>query len=147
MYHPGRSGAVAEMLVAQRVLELGGNVALPVGNHTGWDLITEFDGVLKRVQVKRAYFVEHRDRWEADVRRPTYKAGASLQDRSPVEAGLYDVLIVVADQHCYLFPVDVVAGRNVLTFRPPECRQRIRGVRPQIQTEDYVEAWPLLKEV
>lgn len=151
-YHPGRSGAEVEAIVMARILAASGNVAVPFGNHQPYDLISEFDGVLKRIQIRRAYEQTGRStrkgegdcsvRFECDLRRTVGFGMHQIR-----EADAYDFLVVVAASHCYVIPEPLVRGQGSLVLRPPGYDARRRSGRLRsFDPEDYREAWVQLKE-
>jgi hypothetical protein len=52
MKNTNRKGDIAELAVAKKFLELGYWVSIPFGDDAPYDLIVDFDGDFKRIQVK-----------------------------------------------------------------------------------------------
>lgn len=129
-WNPCGVGAAAEMRFAAAASERGIAISLPWGHAHGYDLITDYDGSLCRVQVKASAYRVTRDRYDADVR----------------HQGEFDVLAVVAGSTVYLFPRDLISTRASLVLRPPGCRDRGKsGPAALFDPEDWREAWHTLK--
>jgi hypothetical protein len=134
------------MRFAAAAAEKGVGISVPWGHAQGYDLITDTDGVLKRVQVKLACYNTGRDRWDADVR-VTRRSTRDQEDRTPCEGG-FDILAVIAGGSTYLFTEEQVKGRSAVALRPPGCRPALNRGR-KVDAPDHeagLEAWFLLKE-
>lgn len=138
---PCDTGTMVEMQIAAEFTAAGARVCLPWGHAQGYDMVTDMDGVLKRVQCRSSAYRDDRDRYDADLRKPRPFAGDRLACQSD-----FDVLAVMAGGHCYIIPAALVAGRSGLVLRPPGCRQQSGGPVTQFDPEDYRQAWSVLKE-
>ena len=122
-------------------------VSVPWGQAQKYDVITDADGVLKRVQVKLATYSPSKDRWDADVR-VTRRPTRGTEVRTPSEGG-YDILAVIAGSAIYLFREGDVRGRSAIVLRPPGCRAALSRGRAigAYDNEVGLDAWRILKEV
>lgn len=142
---PCGAGTAAEMRFAAAASERGIGVCVPWGHAQGYDLVTDCDGVLRRVQVKLSAYRPDRDRFDADVR--TAKRVSRGDSTRIPSTGQYDVLAVVAGSSIYLIPQRFVLGRSSLVLRPPGCHARRPGGPVAVfNPEDWCEAWSALKE-
>lgn len=129
---------------------LGGTACIPFGHGQGYDLITDFDGTLRRVQVKRAWYHEGGDRWDVGIEEieTYYLDGRTRQRKRPCSGTKFDFLAVLAGDTWYVIPVNLLVGRAYLVMRPPGCRaRRSSGVAPQFDIEDFRDLWTDLKGV
>lgn len=147
LYDPVARGSEIELMVAAKIVGLGGTACVPFGHGQGYDLISDFNSTLLRLQVRRAYRHETRDRWECGVyeKQSYYADGARRQRKIPYRGEGFDLLVVFADPAWYVIPSALLVGRSMLVFRPPGCRARVSGVAPAFLSEDFLDQWTLLK--
>jgi hypothetical protein len=138
---PCEVGTAAELMAAALISAQGITVSLPWGHAQGYDLVTDVDDTLQRVQVRHAAYRIGRDRYEADLRKPRPWA----KERMTCQ-GDFDTLAVMAGLNLYLMPARLVLGRTMVVMRPPGCRERLGGPAPVFDIELYREAWAVLKE-
>ena len=143
-WNPCGRGAAAELFVAAKIVDLGGEVLVPWSHAVPYDLVSDFEGALARIQVKRAYYVESTDRWDVDIRHRYRPSKLGPQKKSPDRGG-YDYLIAMAGEAFYVVPSSLTLGRASLVLRPEPCRSRARGPEIRFDVEVYREAWSLLK--
>lgn len=138
-------GSESELRVALEVAERGGRVAFPFGHSQPYDLITDFNGVLSRVQVKRSWYEAAGDRWSLDVRKRLKLRSRDPQVKTP-NIGGFDFLIAHAGAHMYVIPQAHIVGRTGFVIRTPDCRPRAsRSGPPSTRFEPFLDAWHLLQ--
>ncbi|HHF7341041.1 TPA: group I intron-associated PD-(D/E)XK endonuclease [Legionella anisa] len=110
------SGAPAELLTAQRLVELGYIVSFPFFAKASYDLIADTGLSLVRIQVKTIYYgkTDNGQRWMMDFLKPrgmTYK----VEKYSEKDC---DYIVGACPIHnaCYVFPIELVKERRGATF-------------------------------
>lgn len=140
-WRPCRIGSVIELEVATKIMEAGGNVLFPYGHDQPYDLISDFDGNLKRIQVKKARQLSRYNGWEVDPRAQSGSARTKSKARCE-----YDFLITKRDTDFFVIPAELILGRSTVSLCEPG---RVRGPGGPVAIFDssvYHEAWDLLKE-
>jgi hypothetical protein len=113
------------------VLEgMGVSVSLPCDPHCTYDLITDADGLLLRVQVKSCGILK-RNRYKVDI-----MCGATNQKR-PYSEGMLDAFIVhiPTEASWYVIPAAVIAGQKWVSLYPHDQTGKY---------EPFRDAWHLL---
>lgn len=146
---PTAAGAEMEALVIARIYAAGGRVSIPFDHGMGYDLISDFDGKLNRIEVKRATASRSRSkggvgnnslRYECDLRARNMLSKTRLP--SPNTS---DFFAIEAGGFCYVIPTLALSGRQGIVLRPPGFEGAHLGPRPSVITENYLEAWGLLR--
>jgi hypothetical protein len=109
MLTPRQQGDVGEMSAMSWLASRAATVAIPVGSSRDWDLLTELDGRLLRVQVKTSTcFVK--ERWDVTLcTRGGNQSWNGLVKR--LDASRYDYLFVlVGDGRRWFIPAASVDG-------------------------------------
>ena len=126
-----QQGNCHELAIALKVTELGGAVSWPYGDGQAYDLITDFKGVINRVQVKGTYTV--RDCGSSYV---NLAKGSRRNDS--YDSSDCDVMIVQTPLGRYVIPIEYLDLKTLFVWPI--------GTRPtQPHYEPYKEAWHLLK--
>lgn len=127
-WQKSRVGAVGELLVAARLVELGFEIFWAANKASaGVDFICSWGGKLSRVQIKTKFVP---------------RTNASGQDvKCASDPKLYDFLICYLHHHhaTYVLPADAAQTKN-LTFYPDGLTSRANA-----NYEKYRDAWHLLK--
>ena len=125
-HNPNHKGNVAELAIAKEAASLGLSVFAPLTEHERYDLIIGIKGRLLRVQCKWAacqgdvIYVRLRSSYHS----PTRGYVVSTYDASEIDA----VAVYCGDlDRCYLLPIDLVAGRGVVTLRLRQTRNNQRA--------------------
>ena len=152
-FNPTALGAEIEAAVIRRIYLEGGRASIPFDHGMGYDLVSDFDGVLQRIEVKRSNLTQTRPsksqpqgtfsmRWEADLRARNMLTDTRLPD--PVTS---DFFVVLAAESFYVIPTYLIEGRSALVLRPPGYEPiKDTGRQPVLNTEDFRDAWALLKK-
>jgi prevent-host-death family protein len=119
-------GNVAELAVAKEAARLGLSVLKPLTEHERYDLVIGIGGRLLRVQCKwascRGEVIQVRLR--SSYHSPTRGYVVTTYDRGEIDA--VAVYCGELDQ-CYLLPIDLAAGRGVLSLRLSQARNNQRA--------------------
>ena len=124
--NPNHKGNVAELAIATEAARLGRSVLKPLTEHERYDLVLEIQGRLIRVQCK--WGSRKRDvicvRVSSSYHSPTRGYVKSTYDESQIDA-----LAVYCEDldRCYLLPVSMVAGRQLLHLRTSAPRNNQRA--------------------
>lgn len=124
--NPNHKGNVAELAIATEAARLGLSVLKPLTEHERYDLVLEIQGRLIRVQCK--WGSRKRDvicvRVSSSYHSPTRGYVKSTYDESQIDA-----LAVYCEDldRCYLLPVSMVAGRQLLHLRTSAPRNNQRA--------------------
>lgn len=126
MDNPNHKGNVAELAIATEAARLGLSVLKPLTEHERYDLVLEIGGRLLRVQCKwgscqgDVIYV----RLKSSYHSPTRGYVMATYDRTEVDA----VAVYCGDlDRCYFLPIDLVAGRGVVSLRLKETRNNQRA--------------------
>ena len=126
MDNPNHKGNVAELAIAKEAASLGLSVLKPLTEHERYDLVLGIGGRLLRVQCKWAscqgdvIYV----RLKSSYHSPTRGYVTSTYDRSEIDA----VAVYCGDlDSCYLLPIDLAAGRGVVSLRLRRTRNNQRA--------------------
>lgn len=115
MHDNHQIGATAELYVAYLLSSLGHPVFFPFITQSKCDLVVEMDGVLKKVQVKKATksFAQGH---------PFIQIRLDGKDRSKYADGDFDILAMVYENRLWLFPWEFVKGKTSMSFSifPPQ---------------------------
>lgn len=134
-------GDIAEQAAILRLLELGWGVAKPIGDRLPYDLITDVNGVLIRLQIKSAWFNVHDQNYCIDVRRT--KTNRRKMVRSLYNDHDFDfALAYLPEIHIfYVFPIHVfITFGSTLSLVEADKRQR----KPK--SANYREAFGLISQ-
>ena len=125
-HNPNHKGNVAELAIAKEAASLGLSVSAPLTEHERYDLIIGIAGRLLRVQCKWAsckgdvIYV----RLKSSRHSPTRGYVITTYGRGEIDA----VAVYCSDlDRCYLLPVDLVAGRGVITLPLRRTRNNQRA--------------------
>ena len=130
-YH--EAGNRHELAVALRLTEEGGSVAWPIGDGSAWDLVSDFEGKVNRIQVKGSDLVSPTGLVQVNLT----KGSRHAQRYSRTDC---DFVVAVAGKlGMYVIPVDEVKHSRLSTW----TGGRRRGRMPNY--DNYKEAWHLLK--
>ena len=123
-------GELAELAFMRRAASLGFAVAKPWGDSDRYDVIVRFENMVWRVQVKSVI--------TSRASRHSYRVKTTRGANGTYSGDEIDFLAAyVFPTDCwYIFPAEVVAGRDSVCVRPesPKCRLL-----------KYREAWDLMK--
>jgi PD-(D/E)XK endonuclease len=127
-----RRGEWVELCFAAKAIEAGLRVSRPYGDSDRYDSVVEYSGNMNRVQIKSTAY-----------RRPesgAYRANEICNRMGPYTTTDIDFLamFVVPESVWYIIPVQAIAGRKSVSFRPHDPNHRSHY-------EQYREAWHLLK--
>ena len=131
-----RRGELAELKVAAKVSDLGGTVSFPHGDTCGYDLISEMDGVVKKIQVKCSV------RKEGCGYHVNVCQGRSNK-RSYTDKEC-DIVICSVPFGFYVIPVNALKTKLTIRLWEPGTN-RFWKKKPNRLYEDFREAWHLLK--
>ena len=124
--NPNRKGNVAELAIATEAARLGLSVLKPLTEHERYDLVLGIGGRLLRVQCKSASrkgeVIEVR--LKSSYHSPTRGYVTSTYDSSEVDA-----VAVYCEEAacCYLLPIELAAGRVMLSLRLSPARNNQRA--------------------
>ena len=126
-------GELAELAFMRKAASMGFAVAKPWGDSDRYDVIVRFEKIFWRVQVKSVLGVQpSRSSYRVKTMR-----GRTQTTYSPDEIDFLVAYIFPKDVW-YVFPVEIIAGRDSICVRPESTKCR------RIQ---YREAWSLMKPV
>lgn len=134
-------GDIAEQAAILKLLELGWGVAKPIGDRLSYDLITDINGRLARLQIKSAWFNAFDQNYCIDVRRT--KTNRQHMIRSLYSDKDFDFALVYIPEKriFYVFPVQVFIGfGSSLSLVEADKRQR----KPK--SANYREAYELISQ-
>ncbi len=132
-------GDIAEQAVILKALQMGWEVAKPIGDRLPYDLIIDLSGKLIKIQVKSAWFDEAKKNYVVDNRRT--KTNRRVMKREAYSSNDFDFAILYIEdlQVFYIMPVDVfISYGSEIHLVEDEKRQR----KPK--SAEYREAWHLL---
>ena len=125
-HNPNHKGNVAELAIAKEAASLGLSVFAPMTEHERYDLIIGIAGRLLRVQCKWAscrgdvIYV----RLRSSRHSPTRGYVTTTYGRDEIDA----VAVYCGDLgQCFFLPMDLVAGRGVVTLRLRPARNNQRA--------------------
>lgn len=104
-----RNGAAAELFTAYRLTSLGYTCYLPCLTQAKADLVVEIDGVLKKVQVKKATYAEINGN-------PFIQIRLGGCGRGEYREGDFDLLAMVFEGRLWLLPWELVKGHKSMSF-------------------------------
>ena len=127
-----RQGELAELVFAQRAVELGMRVSKPWGESSPYDYVVDWQGRLQRVQVK-SVGVEQQGAYRVGT-------GSGRSSKRAYTAKEIDVLAayVIPENTWYLIPV--------AAFTPVKTIHLCPGRRSKRKFERFREAWRVLME-
>ena len=121
------------MAVALRLSEQGGSVGWPFGEGAAWDLLSDFDGKVSRIQVKGSDVVRSNGTVVVNLTKGSNHTARYGKDDC-------DYLVAVAGTvGMYVIPVEDVKHSRLFTW----TGGRHKGQLPKY--DSYKEAWHLLK--
>lgn len=123
-----KAGDIVEAMFQQEVMTKGGKISKPFSHNYRYDFVTDFNGTLKRVQVKSSN-ADH-SKWKKN-RYGAHKVN-SIYSKKDV-----DVLAVFALGTWYLIPVEEITGKGVWVY--PYSNDS-KG-----KYEQYKRTWNILK--
>lgn len=132
-------GDIAEQAVILKALQMGWEVAKPVGDRLPYDLIIDLNGKLVKVQVKSAWFDEAKQNYVVDNRRT--KTNRRVMKRENYSSNDFDFAILyISDLSVfYIMPIEAfLSYGSEIHLVEDEKRQR----KPK--SAAYREAWQLL---
>jgi prevent-host-death family protein len=125
-HNPNHKGNVAELAIATEAANLGLSVLKPLTEHERYDLVLGIGSRLLRVQCKWAackgdvIYV----RLKSSYFSPTRGYVITTYGKDEIDA----VAVYCADlKRCYLLPIDLVAGKGVITLRVRQTRNNQRA--------------------
>ncbi len=123
-------GELAELAFMRRAASLGFAVAKPWGDSDRYDVIVRFDKMCWRVQVKSVI--------TSQPSRHSYRVKTTHGPNTTCSADEIDFLVanVFPKDIGYVFPAEVIAGRDSVCVRPESNKCRL---------VQYREAWDLMK--
>jgi PD-(D/E)XK endonuclease len=133
------SGAPAELLTAQKIVELGYIVSFPFFAKASYDLIADTGTKLVRVQVKTIYQgkTDNGIKWMMDFLKPRgmqYKVEKYSSKDCDYIIGACPIY-----NTCYVFPIEIVKDKRQATFyfdeKPHSKARNCEWV------SEYKEAW------
>lgn len=140
--HSGQIGAAGVQLVAAQMLLNQITPCFPIWDG-GYDLISEFQGVLKRVQVKATTTIEQRRKHLSTLRFPIYRRRAGSMEsgsylyrtKKVYTQGQFDVMAFVnfARNKIFLVPSNHINFKNAYIYLPADS--------------PWLNAWWALKEL
>lgn len=119
--NPIQLGGQSGLSIAARwFLDRGYVVSVPL-EPTAYDLVTESDSGLKRVQVKMTWTSKDSGRYVADIARRVHDASAPRnangnRRRVSYEAEHVDYFFVITPKSSFLIPVDIIDGRHSIVL-------------------------------
>lgn len=150
MYSPTASGAEMEALVVGRIYLEGGRVSIPFDHGMGYDMVSDFDGVLKRIEVKRSSLTTSRPakpyigttRFDCDLRARNMLSVTRLPS---VETS--DCFVIGAGEYFYVIPTAFLEGRQSISLRPPGYEPKSPSrAHSKLDTESFLNAWDWLRK-
>lgn len=126
MENPNHKGNIAELAIAKEAASLGLSVLKPLTEHERYDLVLGIGGRLLRVQCKWGscqgdVIVV---RLKSSYHSPTRGYVVATYDQTEVDA----VAVYCGDlDRCYFLPIDLAAGRGVLSLRLKQTRNNQRA--------------------
>jgi hypothetical protein len=126
-------GAFSEHLVASHFLKEGCEVYWPSSSQSKADFVVDYNGSLKKIQVKTMYNLIQGDYeyWQC-------RLYSSNKCRTAYTSDDFDYLAAVTDYAIYLFPFEKIEGKRSITISKAS---RLRNWNP----EEFL--WVRLKEV
>jgi hypothetical protein len=123
---PNHKGNVAELAIATEAARLGLSVLKPLTEHGRYDLVLEVAGRLYRVQCKWGKCCDDgiAVRLRSAYHSPSRGYVVKTYDESEI-----DLVAIYAGEldRCYLLPVDLIAGRNMIFLRLRDTRNGQRA--------------------
>jgi PD-(D/E)XK endonuclease len=123
---PNHKGNVAELAIATEAARLGLSVLKPLTEHERYDLVLGIGGRLYRVQCKwgKRSGGGIQVRLKSSYHSPTRGYVITTYDESEVDL----VAVYCGDiDRCYLLPVELIAGRNMVFLRLDRPRNNQRA--------------------
>lgn len=135
------SGAPAELLTAQKIVELGYVVSFPFFAKASYDLIADTGSKLIRVQVKTIYQgkTDNGTVWMMDFLKPrgmTYRV-----EKYNNEDCDYIVGACPHNNYCYVFPIEMVSNRRQATFHFDKCGNHHMKKKSMLWADEFLEKW------
>tara|TARA_R100000808_G_scaffold11111_2_gene28870 strand:- start:3851 stop:4258 length:408 start_codon:yes stop_codon:yes gene_type:complete len=134
MSDTSQSGNTGELKVAAKISELGGKVSFPHGS-TAYDLVSEFDGKVSRIQVKTGKRERNRT-WSIVTSRGRTSKRTYTKDEC-------DFLVICIDFAFYVIPVEDCSKTHIRIWEPGTVTQKRNEGR--CVWERYREAWNFLR--
>lgn len=132
-------GDIAEQAAILQALRRGWEVLLPRGDRLSYDMVFDVNGLLAKIQVKRAWFDKKSRNFVVDNRQT--KTNRRLMVRKLYNSLDFDFALVYIPDHdlFYIFPVSVFIGYgSAISIVESDKRQR----RPK--SANYRDAWELI---
>ena len=125
-------GGVAELKAMQDLITKGFKVSRPVIDTYEYDLLSDWNGTLKRIQVKCTDTL-------SDGRRYKFEAVNGIA-RTPYEAGTIDYLMcyVIGLDLWYVIPHSIVTSKKITVYP--------QNLTSKAKYEIYKNRWELLKQ-
>jgi hypothetical protein len=124
------AGELAELAFMRKAASMGFAVAKPWGDNDRYDVIVRFEKIFWRVQVKSVIASQPTEH--------SYRVKTTGGSSSRYSADEIDFLVayIFAKDAWYVFPTEIIAGRDAVSVRPES--ERCRLIK-------YREAWDLMK--
>jgi hypothetical protein len=126
-------GELAELAFMRKAASMGFAVAKPWGDSDRYDVIVRFEKLFWRVQVK-SVLASQPSKHSFRVK-TTHGRGESTYSTDEID---FLVAYVFPKDVWYVFPAEIIAGRNSVCVRPESAKCRLL---------QYREAWNLMKPV
>ena len=134
-------GDIAEQAAILHGLKRGWGVLRPVGDRLPYDLVFDVEGILRKIQVKYAWYERESGNYVADNRR--IKTNRRIMLRQTYKESDFDFALVYIEQIdlFYIFPVDIfISYGSEIHLVEAEKRQR----KPR--SLEYRDAWDLISQ-
>lgn len=131
-----RSGDLTELKFALKAMENSGKISRPL-NVENYDLISDFNGILKRIQIKKAYLRKD-NHYGVCVSRKIYdKTTKQYQKRIPYQQNEIDcVAIYCKDDYWFIIPFSEFENHY-------SCKLSIE--KSNSKYSKYLNNWEILK--
>lgn len=132
-------GDIAEQAVILKALQMGWEVATPIGDRLPYDLIIDIAGKLVKIQVKSAWFDEAKQNYVVDNRRTKTNRREMKRELYTLTDFDFAILYIAPLQIFYIMPAEVfISYGSEIHLVEDEKRQR----KPK--SAEYRDAWNLL---
>ncbi len=132
-------GDIAEQSAILQALKRGWGVLTPVGDWLPYDLVFDVEGMLIKIQVKRAWFDRARQNYVVDNRRTKTNRRSMIRDVYQPSDFDFAVVHIPDLDLFYVFPVDVFTS-YASEIHMVEAGKRQRKPR----SANYRDAWELI---
>ena len=141
-------GNAIEATIISKLIMLGHRVCLPFGESAPYDVVVEFDGICKRIQIKKIYkdnsaHRSHNGTYQCNFRKSLVTRNNGDKNRRnrhyTKDDCDYFICYLPEEDVSYIYPIEAVSDKWSANIRNKNTKHS------KLFSDSYLEAWHLLE--